>query len=124
MELNENYLWKSSILNENPRMLYTQLQFGVNKVGMLHASSLQDPCSQIVTREPTLRVTDVFSESQNALWQQFLHLVVSLNKGDPQYRPLHTIILIIGTPKKVPLISGSPHFLLERSYRGYSYHSS
>ena len=28
----------------------------------------------------------------------------------PQYRPQNTIILNIGTPKKVPLILGNPHF--------------
>ena len=27
----------------------------------------------------------------------------------PQYRPQNTIVLIIGTPKKVPLILGNPH---------------
>ena len=35
-------------------------------------------------------------------------MVVSLNRG-PQYRPQNTIILIIGTPKKVPLILGNRH---------------
>ena len=29
--------------------------------------------------------------------------------GGPQYRPQNTIILIIGTPKKVPLILGNPY---------------
>ena len=27
----------------------------------------------------------------------------------PQYRPQYTIVLIMGTPKKVPLILGNPH---------------
>ena len=36
------------------------------------------------------------------------HLVVSGNKGT-QYRPQNTIVLIIGTPKKVPIILGNPH---------------
>ena len=27
----------------------------------------------------------------------------------PQYRPQYIIVLIIGTPKKVPLILGNPH---------------
>ena len=27
----------------------------------------------------------------------------------PQYRPQHTIVLIIGTPKTVPLMLGNPH---------------
>ena len=35
-------------------------------------------------------------------------MVVSQNKGS-QYRPQDTITLIIGTPKKVPLILGNPH---------------
>ena len=35
-------------------------------------------------------------------------MVVSQNKGT-QYRPQYTIVLIIGTPKKVPLILGNPH---------------
>ena len=34
--------------------------------------------------------------------------VVSQNRG-PQYRPQNTIVLIIGTPKMVPLILGNPH---------------
>ena len=34
--------------------------------------------------------------------------VVSQNRG-PQYEPHYTIVLIIGTPKKVPLILGNPH---------------
>ena len=38
-------------------------------------------------------------------------LVVSLNKGT-QYRPQNTIILIMGTPKKVPLILGNYHLVL------------
>ena len=33
--------------------------------------------------------------------------VVSLNRG-PQYRPQNTIVLIMGTPKMVPLILGNP----------------
>ena len=33
---------------------------------------------------------------------------VSQNRA-PQYRPQNIIILIIGTPKKVPLILGNPH---------------
>ena len=41
-----------------------------------------------------------------------LHIIVSLNKG-PQYRPQYTIILIIGTPKRVPLILGNPHIVTE-----------
>ena len=28
---------------------------------------------------------------------------------EPQYRPQNTIVLNIGTPKKVPLILGNPH---------------
>ena len=35
-------------------------------------------------------------------------MVVSQNRG-PQYEPHYTIVLIIGTPKKVPLILGNPH---------------
>ena len=31
------------------------------------------------------------------------------NLGGPQYRPQNTIILIVGTPKMVPLILGNPH---------------
>ena len=27
----------------------------------------------------------------------------------PQYRPQNTIVLIMGTPKRVPLILGNPH---------------
>ena len=34
-------------------------------------------------------------------------LVVSQNKGT-QYRPQYTIVLIIGIPRKVPLILGNP----------------
>ena len=36
-----------------------------------------------------------------------LHLVVSLTKG-PQYKPQYTIVLIMGTPKKVPPNFGKP----------------
>ena len=35
-------------------------------------------------------------------------IVVSLNRGYPNIDPQNTIILIIGTPKKVPLILGNP----------------
>ena len=36
-----------------------------------------------------------------------LEMVLSQNRG-PQYRPQNTIVLIIGIPKKVPLILGNP----------------
>ena len=39
-----------------------------------------------------------------------LHMVVPKIRG-PQYRPQNTIILIMGTPKKVPLILGNPILL-------------
>ena len=35
-------------------------------------------------------------------------LVVSLHRGGPQYRPKNIIILIMGTPAKVPLIFEKP----------------
>ena len=35
-------------------------------------------------------------------------MVVSQNKG-PQYKPQNTIVLLIGTPKMVPLILGNSH---------------
>ena len=38
------------------------------------------------------------------------HTVIS-QIGEPQYRPQNAIILIIGTPKKVPLIWGNPPYL-------------
>ena len=34
----------------------------------------------------------------------------------PQYIPQHTIILVIGTPKKVPLILGNPHIIQAMGY--------
>ena len=43
--------------------------------------------------------------------QRTQDMVVSRNKG-PQHRPQHTIVLIIGTPKMVPLILGNPHIRL------------
>ena len=39
-------------------------------------------------------------------------MVFSLNRG-PQYRPQYIKILIRGGPKKVPLILGNPHFLMQ-----------
>ena len=36
-------------------------------------------------------------------------MVVSQNKG-PQYRPPNTIVLTIGTEKRVPLILGNPPY--------------
>ena len=39
-------------------------------------------------------------------------MVVSQNRG-PQFRPQNTIVLIIGTPKMVPLILGNPQIMLE-----------
>ena len=36
-----------------------------------------------------------------------LQLAVSQKRG-PQYRPQNTIVLIMGTPKRVPLILGNP----------------
>ena len=36
-------------------------------------------------------------------------LVLSLNRGGPQYRPQNTTVLIMGTPKMVPLILVNPH---------------
>ena len=35
------------------------------------------------------------------------YMVVSQNKGT-QYRPPNTTVLVMGTPDKVPLISGKP----------------
>ena len=32
--------------------------------------------------------------------------------GGPQYRPIYTIVLIMGTPKMVPLILGNPYFAM------------
>ena len=46
------------------------------------------------------------------------NLVVSLNKGTPI--PQNTIVLIIGTPKMVPLIMGNPHLDLEDSHLAVS----
>ena len=37
-----------------------------------------------------------------------LYLVVSQNKGTPK-KTTNTIVLVMGTPKKVPLILGDPH---------------
>ena len=37
------------------------------------------------------------------------YMVVFLTRG-PQYRPQYTIILIMGTPKMVPLILGKPPY--------------
>ena len=37
-------------------------------------------------------------------------MVVSPKLGDPQYRPQNTILLNIGTPKRVPLILGNPPY--------------
>ena len=45
------------------------------------------------------------------------NMVVSQN-WVPQYRPLHTIILIMGTFKKVPLISGNPYMGLQGDLSG------
>ena len=42
-------------------------------------------------------------------------MVVSLKRG-PQYRPQNTIILIMGTPNKVPLILGNPHILNPKAW--------
>ena len=38
-------------------------------------------------------------------------MVVSLNRGS-QNKPPNTIILIIGTPKRVPLLLGNPHMIM------------
>ena len=38
-----------------------------------------------------------------------LGLVVSQNRGTQIYRPQYTMVLIMGTPKMVPLILGNPH---------------
>ena len=53
-------------------------------------------------------------------WSHLLDdMVVFLNRG-PQYEPQNTIVLIMGTPKKVPLILGNPHIemLLKNSKAG------
>ena len=39
-----------------------------------------------------------------------LEMVVSLNRGT-QYRPKYTIVLIMGTPRKVPPILGNPQLV-------------
>ena len=36
-------------------------------------------------------------------------MVISLNIREPQYRPQNTIVLIMGTPQMVTLISGNYH---------------
>ena len=42
---------------------------------------------------------------------EVLYMVDFQNRG-PQYRPLDTIVLIMGTPQMVPLISnGTPHII-------------
>ena len=41
-----------------------------------------------------------------------------LKIGGPQYRPQYTIVLIIGTPKKVPLILGNPQMEVSQ-YSGF-----
>ena len=33
-------------------------------------------------------------------------------RGDPNIQPPNTMILILGTPERVPLILGNPHILL------------
>ena len=33
--------------------------------------------------------------------------------GEPQDRPQNAIVLIMGTPKKVPIILGNPHFIMQ-----------
>ena len=43
-----------------------------------------------------------------------VNMIVPKRRG-PQYRPQNTIVLIRGTPKKVPLIFGNPHIFLWRS---------
>ena len=40
-----------------------------------------------------------------------INMVVSQNQGTPIFRPQYIIVLIIGTPKKVPLILGNPHMV-------------
>ena len=39
------------------------------------------------------------------------YMVVSQNRGTQKQRPQNTIVLIIGTPKKVPLLLGNPYIL-------------
>ena len=38
-----------------------------------------------------------------------VHIVVSLNRGEPNIDPQNTIVLTIGTPKMVPIILGNPN---------------
>ena len=49
-------------------------------------------------------------EPANTRSRLTVYLVVSQNRG-PQYSPQNTIVLIMGTPKMVPLILGNPQFL-------------
>ena len=55
------------------------------------------PCS-LLTLNPTQQPLDIYIY----IWQ-FPKI------GGPQYRPRNTMILIMGTPKKVPPILGNPH---------------
>ena len=47
-------------------------------------------------------------------FELMLYYMVVSQIGGPQYRPQNTIILIMGTPKMVPLILGNPHMIKEQ----------
>ena len=40
-----------------------------------------------------------------------IHMVISKNRGN-QYRPQQILVLMLGTPRKLPLILGNPHIRL------------
>ena len=74
------------------------------------------PSPPLISNVPHKRahiVEDITEISSPGVMLHLLHeltkaqMVVSQNRG-PQCRPQNTIILIIGTPKKVPLILGNP----------------
>ena len=52
----------------------------------------------------------IFEGHEGLIWTHVHHhMVVSQNRGDPNIDPQYTIVLIMGTPNRVPLISGNPH---------------
>ena len=67
----------------------------------------QNPCLILVSRQssnfPFLRIIQLFPKT----WDPNTYICI--------YRPQNTIVLIIGTPRKVPIILGKPHIFAGKS---------
>ena len=104
--------FRNHILNDNKSVLvcgYTQIY--------LFMCIYQHPPNYPL-RDPKYHLIETIRPLIEVHWGVLVYIDVYIyiwefpKIGGPQYRPQNTIVLIIGTPKKEPLILGSPHMCI------------